>query len=1272
MCRAIPAHLLQKACHKALTFELRTSTLIRLDVTELKLALERSMCHRISVGFGSQSPADLENSTAIASAAPRLYEWVQEAHDNLIRDAISAHRGYEINTEGDAFHVAFTDIGAAVHFCMEVQYQMLEVEWPRQVLRLPECKEVRGPDGRCSYRGPRVRMAIHWAAEGSVLAHFHTLTKHRVFTGPAFQVTRNLCEAGKGGQVLISHQAWEKLRDNMASASFPVVEQLGLYKLESWPEPVWIYQVTRLLSRPLYRSNLMQDNGAAELVKAERIAEGTGLKIIPPPTPKSSKGTLAFVCCRLALESCPSGVRQKVDSDCSNYRIKVPSELHKKLYEALAATAMQFGGFLYRSVDKHGYYYFVFSTAADALRFTHAAQALLVFSYWATEFGDWYGSEELGADGKPLFRGPRIAMAIHESNDYSIRPVPDARVSADEWRHGLIDYLGPAEETCRALSEVSHGGQVILSESAWAAIQEGLPGQPRIISLGTQAVQDPTVSRPMMLVEVMPQPLAKRSFPPPQRAIMVDPGYRDAPSGNDEIAIAHVRLIKPNTVVAAEAPASGLPDETILSVITAYNVGVSKAVKAARVLLKTHGGYECKEPEPGKFTVAFSGVDVAIRWAAALQLELLHLQWPPEILQWEECQEIVDVDEEEHDLLSSTNTVMVDNETSSVSVDANRHSEGLLLWRGLAARIGIAAGLGAYKAPLNTGRADYYGTVPNLAARLVSMAQPGQILVDSARLSTIRGLKWREDTAHLPGTDALNETVVISPLGQFAVKGLDDLRNIYHCLPSSLQGRTFPESPHMVRPIATSRRMLSYHKRTSSNAGLSSGGIIQALTDEDHSSKSKYANTDASLSRHPNSDDQEPKQVRPGIFASISRTGSVNIPLNQGRRAFAAGLAGILRTPSKMSEGSDGIAVLANNQQSTAANNSGKGLAMRSMQSNAMSGSVTSSKGGVGSSVTADNAPTFFSAFSRHARNPSDPSSTDDKPSSLSTSLKSQSYNESGFLAQYAFVGTNEAQQRKSALHLGSDKIDNNMHGDHSPPLALSDRGAGLESADRADTSVQRLPVAGDASEWSYQSSMAQTPTSQAKALDHWDTALALESAFRGDGGFTRNNRKKNASIPSFPNSETESPVMDAVERGHTGVSHDGDGYQFQVTRPHNYEASSRTPIESPRNGNVSNRMSNLPHTAGNEIMTGGAGVSFARQLAQLFVERKRRRAAEGSRGDSSQASTNVSSPTKAAWLRDRFLGGKSGTPLGYQPASAHEGTADQAGKPPPPRHRAR
>ena len=45
---------------------------------------------------------------------------------------------------------------------------MMEQEWPGEVLRLPKCKEVKGPDDSLIFRGPRIRMGAHWALEGTV------------------------------------------------------------------------------------------------------------------------------------------------------------------------------------------------------------------------------------------------------------------------------------------------------------------------------------------------------------------------------------------------------------------------------------------------------------------------------------------------------------------------------------------------------------------------------------------------------------------------------------------------------------------------------------------------------------------------------------------------------------------------------------------------------------------------------------------------------------------------------------------------------------------------------------------------------------------------------------------------------------------------------------------------------------------------------------------------------------------------------------------------
>lgn len=199
---------------------------------------------------------------------------------------------------------------------------MMEIDWPHELLQLPGCKEVKGPDGILAFRGPRVRMALHWAMQGSVVQHVHQLTKHRVFTGPAFQVilpllstddecqsnhyecitvqvVRDLCECAYGGQVLLSHAAWELLRVDMAAASFPVVEQMGLFKLSTKKDPLWVYQVKRLLGRPLHRSFANKLVDTANNTELTPVVEGSGLLNIPIPFPENANGGLAFVACRI-------------------------------------------------------------------------------------------------------------------------------------------------------------------------------------------------------------------------------------------------------------------------------------------------------------------------------------------------------------------------------------------------------------------------------------------------------------------------------------------------------------------------------------------------------------------------------------------------------------------------------------------------------------------------------------------------------------------------------------------------------------------------------------------------------------------------------------------------------------------------------------------------------------------------------------------------------------------------------------------------------------
>ena len=51
-----------------------------------------------------------------------------------------------------------------------------------------------------------------------------------------FAFAPQVSDAAHGAQVLITHEAWVRLRKNMAAAGFPVIHMLGLYQLQAVAE----------------------------------------------------------------------------------------------------------------------------------------------------------------------------------------------------------------------------------------------------------------------------------------------------------------------------------------------------------------------------------------------------------------------------------------------------------------------------------------------------------------------------------------------------------------------------------------------------------------------------------------------------------------------------------------------------------------------------------------------------------------------------------------------------------------------------------------------------------------------------------------------------------------------------------------------------------------------------------------------------------------------------------------------------------------------------
>jgi class 3 adenylate cyclase len=74
--------------------------------------------------------SDIEGSTRLVKALRERYVQVLAEHRRLVRAAIVGQAGHEIDTQGDAFFVAFASAKQAVLCALEVQRALAAHRWP--------------------------------------------------------------------------------------------------------------------------------------------------------------------------------------------------------------------------------------------------------------------------------------------------------------------------------------------------------------------------------------------------------------------------------------------------------------------------------------------------------------------------------------------------------------------------------------------------------------------------------------------------------------------------------------------------------------------------------------------------------------------------------------------------------------------------------------------------------------------------------------------------------------------------------------------------------------------------------------------------------------------------------------------------------------------------------------------------------------------------------------------------------------------------------------
>ncbi|KAK0910606.1 hypothetical protein LTR02_003741 [Friedmanniomyces endolithicus] len=144
---------------------------------------------------------DIKNSTIMWETYPNSMQSAIKMHNEVMRRHLRIIGGYEVKTEGDAFMVAFPTVTSALLWAFTIQTQLLEVQWPQEIMSSVHGEEVQDADGNVIFRGLSVRMGIHW---GRPVCEIDPVTKRMDYFGPMVNRAARIEGVADGGQICVS------------------------------------------------------------------------------------------------------------------------------------------------------------------------------------------------------------------------------------------------------------------------------------------------------------------------------------------------------------------------------------------------------------------------------------------------------------------------------------------------------------------------------------------------------------------------------------------------------------------------------------------------------------------------------------------------------------------------------------------------------------------------------------------------------------------------------------------------------------------------------------------------------------------------------------------------------------------------------------------------------------------------------------------------------------------------------------------------------------
>ncbi len=157
---------------------------------------------------------DIEGSTRLLRRLGEgAYTQVLAGHHALIRSALAAHGGSEVDTQGDAFFAVFSSPTACVAAAIQMQQALEAQAWP-------------------AGEHVRVRVGIHTGEASKTATGLVGLDVHRA---------ARVAAVAYGGQVLLSETTGALVRNSLPPGA--ALRDLGVHRLKDLGRPEQLFQL---------------------------------------------------------------------------------------------------------------------------------------------------------------------------------------------------------------------------------------------------------------------------------------------------------------------------------------------------------------------------------------------------------------------------------------------------------------------------------------------------------------------------------------------------------------------------------------------------------------------------------------------------------------------------------------------------------------------------------------------------------------------------------------------------------------------------------------------------------------------------------------------------------------------------------------------------------------------------------------------------------------------------------------------------------------------